>query len=571
MKKLINQPDTVVSDMLDGLVSADDRLCMIPAYNVVIRADYEALREKRHVALISGGGAGHEPAHAGYIGEGMLTAAVVGPVFTSPSVDAVLAAIRLTTGPAGCLLIVKNYTGDRLNFGLAAAIARSEGLSVEMVLVEDDVALGTGGSRVGARGIAGTVFAHKIAGAAAAEGMGLTDIAAMLKSFVTDIGSMGVALSPCISPSAGEASFTLAGSEVEYGLGIHGEQGVAREEISEADAIAARLVDTIVAEKNLQSGDRVILLVNGLGGTPPMEIAIMVGSAIKAARKHDLHVERVASGTLLTALEMAGISISLARLDDDLVGFIDAETSAPAWPGASSPGSGPILVEEPQLETDNEVSISAKLSASQQEQLLQIIKVTASALIEAKEHLTTLDREVGDGDLGISLARGARAVLEGLDQIDRSHPGVAMRDISRILRRSIGGTSGPLYAAFTLAVSTRLAEAADVPDLQDWAAAMKAGCDAISQLGGAKVGDSTMLDALVPAAQTLIDSGRQGWSNAQALSEALAAAQQGSRSTADLNPRVGRSSYVGERASGHVDPGAEAVTIWLSAIGEKLQ
>ncbi|MXO66674.1 dihydroxyacetone kinase subunit DhaL [Altericroceibacterium endophyticum] len=571
MKKLINKPDAVVSDMLRGMVSADDGLCLMPAHNVVLRADYQRLKDSVQVALISGGGAGHEPAHAGYVGPGMLTAAVAGPIFTSPSVDAVLAAIRLTTGPAGCLLIVKNYTGDRLNFGLAAAIARSEGLAVEMVLVDDDVALDTGASRAGARGIAGTVLVHKVAGAAAADGMELTELVTLLEGFIQNVGSMGVALSPCINPSAGEASFALGESEIEYGLGIHGEQGVSREEIAAAQTIAERLVERIVREKGLKNGDRVVLLANGLGGTPPLEIAIMLGSAITAARAHGLRVERALSGTLLTALEMAGISLSLARIDDRLIAMLDRQTRVSAWPDVTHPGAEPLLVKEPQAHDEDVAASLSPLSSAQQELLLQTVRATASALIDAEEHLTTLDREVGDGDLGISLARGARAVLTDIQKLNVRHPSATMKEISRILRRSLGGTSGPLYAAFTLAISTRLGETGDVPDFGEWAAAMEAGCEAISQLGGAQLGDSTMLDALIPAAKSLTASAQSGSGEAQALADALAAAEQGTRSTAELKPRVGRASYVGERAAGHVDPGAQAVTIWLRAIGQHFQ
>ncbi|RIV80062.1 dihydroxyacetone kinase subunit DhaK [Aurantiacibacter xanthus] len=567
MKKLINSPRDVVPDMLRGLCATDERLRLIPSLNVIVRSDYEAVRERGEVALISGGGAGHEPAHAGYVGAGMLTAAVTGAVFTSPSVDAVLGAIRLVTGEAGCLLIVKNYTGDRLNFGLAASIARSEGLQVEMVLVDDDVALDVGRSRAGARGLAGTVFVHKLAGAAAAAGKPLAEVAAMAAQFVGGIGTMGVALSSCTNPSAGKPGFELGADEIEYGLGIHGERGASRETIAEASAIADRLIDRIVAELKLAGGERVALMVNGLGGTPPSELAIMAGGALAAARRHGLAVERVSCGTLLSALEMAGCSLTLARIDDERLALLDQPVEAPAWVGLTCPAASAYELGEPQARLAKGQGDLVALSQAQQDLLRSTIAGVAKALIAAEPGLTDLDSIVGDGDLGISLARGSEAVLEGIDAVDCTHPARAANDLSTIVRRAVGGTSGPLYAAFLLAAAQSMREASSPASLADWAQAMASGAAAITELGGAKRGDSTMLDAIIPAAEAMQEAAAAGSSTSEMLARALAAARAGTQSTADINPRVGRASYVGDRAVGHIDPGAQAVTVWLEAIG----
>ncbi|MBT0668160.1 dihydroxyacetone kinase subunit DhaK [Novosphingobium profundi] len=566
MKKLINSPATLVPDMLAGLAMSDDRLALLPAHDVIVRADYQDLHANGQVALISGGGAGHEPAHAGYVGKGMLTAAVTGAVFTSPSVDAVLAAIRLVTGPAGCLLIVKNYTGDRLNFGLAAAIARSEGLAVEMVLVDDDVALDQGHSRAGARGLAGTVLVHKVAGAAAAAGRPLGAIVSMLQDFIAGIGTMGVSLAPCINPSAGVASFELGPDEIEYGLGIHGERGLSREANSDADTVASRLVSRIVEAKGFGRDERVVLMVNGLGGTPPAEIAIVLGSALNSVRMQGLRVERVVSGSLLTALEMAGCSISLARANDGLIEWIDAASDAPAWPRASRPAADMRLLEASATDATHAGDATGALAEADQALLAAAIERVAWTLIAAEADLTDLDRIVGDGDLGISLERGARAVLEARGELDMSHPAPALQAVSNILRRAIGGTSGPLYAAFTLAVSASLRDAALPLRLSDWAAAMAAGCEAITRLGGAREGDCTMLDALLPASAALSHAARTGETTRRALADAAQAASHGAERTAMLAPQLGRASYLGEIAVGQIDPGAMAVSRWLDAI-----
>jgi dihydroxyacetone kinase len=237
MKKLINQPNAVVEEMVEGLIATYPGLSRVAGHTVIVRSDTPVDPRDRGVALISGGGSGHEPAHAGYVGHGMLSGAVAGEVFTSPSPDAVLAAIRACAGPAGAILIVKNYTGDRLNFGLGAELAKAEGIPVELVIVADDAALAGSESLAGARGLAGTIFVHKIAGAAADAGLTLNAVAAEARATAEAVSTMGVALSPCTVPAAGKPGFTLADTEIELGLGIHGEPGVRRTNISSADSI----------------------------------------------------------------------------------------------------------------------------------------------------------------------------------------------------------------------------------------------------------------------------------------------------------------------------------------------
>ncbi|MEO8723472.1 MAG: dihydroxyacetone kinase family protein [Sphingobium sp.] len=566
MKKLINAPDAVTRDMLSALARSDSRLMIEPDHGIVIRTDYLAYRDSGKVALISGGGSGHEPAHAGYVGKGMLTAAVAGEVFTSPSVDAVLAAIRLVTGPAGCLLIVKNYTGDRLNFGVAASIARGEGLNVATVLVDDDVAIPAGKSRAGARGLAGTVLVHKVAGAAAEAGATLDALSAELQAFIPLIGTMGIGLSACTVPAAGKPSFVLGEGEVEYGLGIHGEPGVSREAIGTADAIADRLVATIVESKQIPVGSPIILLVNGLGGTPPAELAIVAGSAITACRAHGLHIKRILIGSFLTAIEMAGCSITLATASDEVIERLDASTDASAWLPPLTPSDGSHAVVAPPPAATSAGATGPAAEPAMQKAFGAAIRSAAKALIDAEPMLTALDAKVGDGDLGISMMRGAQAVLGAIDTLDMSHPATALEQIASLLRRNVGGTSGPLYAAFTLALALSLRDDGGDLALADWARAFDRGCRAIMDLGGAGKGDRTMLDAMLPASEALHEAASAGVATHEALRRSVQAARAGTDETARLDPRFGRSSYVGDRAIGHVDPGAEAVTIWLGAL-----
>ncbi len=560
MKKLINAPRQVVPEMLEGLVALSPGLALLEGETVVIRTD-APLRDK--VALISGGGSGHEPAHAGYVGPGLLTAAVAGDVFTSPGTDAVLAAIRAVAGPPGVLLIVKNYTGDRLNFGLAAEIARAERIPVEMVVVDDDVALAAGGSHAGRRGLAGTVLVHKIAGAAAERGMRLTEVKRAAEGAIADLGTMGVALTPCTVPAAGQPGFLLSVEEIELGLGIHGEAGVRRARIVPADALVDEMLGRIVADRGISAGESVALLVNGLGGTPVMELSIVARGAVAWLQRQGIIVARAWAGSFLTALEMAGCSVSLLRVDAERVALLDEEAKAPAWPGSPH---APATLGRPRVSVRG---AKRAASAGKPGPLGPVLHAVCAALQREERRLTELDQAVGDGDLGISLARGAEAVERDMAGYDLTNPAATLLGLSATLMQSLGGTSGPLYAAFLLRAAGAL-ESARTVDADAWAAAFRAGIDAVSDLGGAAPGDRTMLDALHPACAALQDALTAGEKPLEALSRAVTAARAGAAQTATVIPRKGRSSYLGERALGHPDPGAAAVVVWLEAISEAL-
>ena len=565
MKKLINDPARVVPEMLEGLVALSPGLALIEAHQVVVRADAAAVRDSQ-VALISGGGSGHEPGYAGYVGAGMLSAAVAGDVFTSPASDAVLAAIRAVTGTKGALLIVTNYTGDRLNFGLAAELARAEGFKVETVIVGDDVALADVAGGAGRRGIAGTVLVQKIAGAAAAAGLDLTAVRAEVEAALEGLGTMGVALSPCTVPAAGRPGFELGADEVELGLGIHGEAGVRRASLQPADALAADLLEAIVRDRGLERGSRVALLVNNLGGTPSMELAIVARAALRFLEDRGITVERALAGTFLTSLEMAGCSLTLLRLDDARRARLDAPTDAPAWPSVLVPETN-VRLGARLIEPDSVAPAVAdeRPAGPAVPRLSEALQAVGAAMIESEPELTAMDRAVGDGDLGISLARGARAIEAARPSLDTSGAARAAFAVSAILGSSLGGTSGPLYAVFLLRAAESLAEA-DTAATATWARALRAGCEGINALGGATRGDRTMLDALLPAADALDDALRTGRTGTEAFDAAIAAAEAGVEATRSMTARLGRSSYLGERVRTHPDPGAAAVVVWLQAL-----
>ncbi|MHB1568601.1 MAG: dihydroxyacetone kinase subunit DhaK [Solirubrobacteraceae bacterium] len=325
MKKLINSPDAVVADALRGMQAAyGNRLRITFDPHCVIRADAPV---KGKVGIISGGGSGHEPMHGGFVGPGMLDAACPGEVFTSPTPDQMLAATQAVDGGAGVLHIVKNYTGDVMNFEMAAEMG--EGIEVETVLTNDDVAVEDSLYTAGRRGVGVTVLVEKICGAAAEQRRSLKDVAALGRRVNERGRSMGMALTPCITPASGNPSFELTEDEVEIGIGIHGEPGRFREKIGPASQIAQRLMEPILEDLPFQSGDRVLAFVNGMGGTPLIELFVMYAEVAKIAAGHGLAIERNLIGNYITSLEMQGCSITLLALDDDMLACWDAPVNTP--------------------------------------------------------------------------------------------------------------------------------------------------------------------------------------------------------------------------------------------------
>ena len=328
MKKIINAIPDIVAEMLDGVAAAHpETLRRLEGQSVIVRKEIRADK----VTLVSGGGSGHEPAHAGYVGTGMLDAAVAGEVFTSPTPDRIKAAIDAVRSDAGTLLIVKNYSGDVMNFEMAAELAEMDGVRTRSVIVNDDVAVENSTYTTGRRGIAGTVFVHKIAGALAERGANLDAVAAVAQKVVDNVRSMGFALSPCTVPANGRPGFDLGDGEMEFGLWIHGEPGVRRAPVENADALARNLLSAVFDDLPFRSGDRVAVLVNGLGGTPLMELYILNRSVAALCRGRGLTVAKTYVGNFMTSLEMAGASVSLLRLDPELESLLADPSDAPAF------------------------------------------------------------------------------------------------------------------------------------------------------------------------------------------------------------------------------------------------
>lgn len=568
MKKFINRPEDAVEEMLQGLVILHPGSARLLGHKVIVRAD-AGHDSNQQVAVIAGGGSGHEPAHAGYIGVGMLSAAVVGEVFTSPSSDSVFSAIKAVATKSGVLLVVKNYTGDRLNFGLAAEMARSEGIPVEIVIVDDDVALKSTDQPAGARGLAGTIFIHKLVGAAAAEGKSLADVVATGKAAVASLATMGVSFSAGTSPAVGKPGFELGEDEMEFGLGIHGEPGVKRMEVQPADELTETLLTEILKHGKFGDEKRVAVMVNNLGAATEMELAIVARHAMLSLESRGFTVERTYAGTFLSSLDMAGISISVLGVNDEWLRWLDAATTAPAWPN---------LLKQPPGRPESRVvpNVGAKLTSPATRgvqsdagrKIKAAIEAACQAMIDAEGELTEMDRVTGDGDLGTNMERAAKALQSAVNSYPLDDLPATLKALGHTLRRELGGSSGPLYSALFLRCGSAL-EGSGAIGLTQWAEALDQGCQAISELGGAKPGDRTMLDALDSFVKALKKS-HDRKAPREAVLSAVDAAQRGMEATARMKPRLGRSSYLGDRVLGYPDPGAKAITIWLRCACEAL-
>lgn len=328
MKKIINNPEDLVIEMCEGMVAAHpDMLAFKKRHKLLVRKELN----KNKVTLISGGGSGHEPAHAGYVGEGMLDVAVCGDVFASPSTIQVYNAIAATESKKGTLLIIKNYSGDIMNFEAAAEMAEEDDdIIVEKVYVNDDIAVKDSLYTVGRRGVAGTVYVHKIAGAAAEKGMELKEVKAVAEKVIKNVKSIGFALTSCTVPAKGTPTFDLSDSEIEFGVGIHGEPGTARETMKTADELAKDCVDRLIKDLPYNKGDEVALMINGFGGTPLLELYVLNNSVTKLLAEAGITIYDTMVGNYMTALDMAGASVTMLKLDDELKELFNAKVNTVA-------------------------------------------------------------------------------------------------------------------------------------------------------------------------------------------------------------------------------------------------
>lgn len=533
-KLFFNDRKTLVNDAIDGLIYSNQhdnltRLNIDQQLRIVIRKDWN----KSKVAIISGGGSGHEPAHVGFIGEGMLTAAVCGDIFASPSVEAVLNAILYVTGDAGCLLIVKNYTGDRLNFGLAAEKAKKLGYKVEMVIVKDDISIENSKNP---RGIAGTIFVHKVAGYFAQQNANLEEVRKNAELCSQSVSSIGVAVTSCRMPGEDNED-RIPANKAELGLGIHGEPGFAVIDLEHCDEIVKLMADKLLAKTKHQKH---ALILNNLGGTSPLEMSLLTKNVVESSLGNSMKY-LFGPKPFMTAIDMKGFSLSCLVLTDELETALLAPVSVESWSeGIKVNNAKPINIKK--------ISNSIEFTPSESANVEAVIDKICTTLIALKSTLNHLDSLVGDGDTGTTFSSGALKIQQQL-----KNKNLPLGDMEKLLEiigdhlaMSMGGTSGILLSIFFTAAGTHFGVHQKLPE------ALLNGLEQMKYFGGAKVGDRTMIDALEPALLAFRDTG---------LSAAAAAATLGAETTAQmLEAKAGRSSYLNSESLNDVkDPGAVAI------------
>ncbi|BFZ07456.1 hypothetical protein BsWGS_10495 [Bradybaena similaris] len=582
-KKLINKVSDCERECCEGLVAVNPGLSLVEGYNVIVRTDAQDYVKLGRVVLISGGGSGHEPGHAGYVGKGGLTACACGSVFTSPPPGCIMAAVNAACQQQkGCqvLMIVTNYTGDRLNFGIACERARLKGHQTEMVVVGEDCALDSVDHSAGRRGLAGTMMIHKIAGAMAEQGKSLEYIVTALNSIKERMGTIGLSLSPCSVPGSGP-SFTLQPDEMELGLGVHGEAGVQRMKVQTAHDAVKTMMDHMTNPQtsthiSIKSGDRVALMINNLGGTSVLELNIIAKEAISYLESRGVSVDRAFCGVFMTSLEMAGISITVLHIDDSITGYLDFPTDAPAWhtpyfaPGMKirkTPGLVSVQSEDESLSDAG----AAKLDLESASLVFKAVQSACQRLVSMEKELNDLDTQSGDGDCGSTLTLGANTVLARLGSSSKPDlpvdcPHTLALSLAQITGNVMGGSSGALYSLFF----TGAAQELKVANRDSLSAALGTGLQAIMRYGGAKPGYRTMVDPLSAAYESLATSSTTDRNFSEALKRAAEAARRAALDTANMDAQAGRASYVNKSLLTKPDPGAVALAGWFKAATDVL-
>ncbi|WP_201713077.1 dihydroxyacetone kinase subunit DhaK [Rossellomorea arthrocnemi] len=585
MKKVMNEPEDLVVEMCNGMAMAHPELEFMKKYKVMKKKD---LNENK-VTLISGGGSGHEPAHAGLVGKGMLDAAVCGDVFASPSQIQVYQAIKATAGKKGALLVIKNYSGDIMNFKNAAHMASEDGIPVEYVKVDDDIAVEDSLYTVGRRGVAGTVLVHKIAGAAAEEGRSLMEVKAVAEKAAENVRSIGFALTSCTVPASGSPTFKLADDEIEYGVGIHGEPGTRREKMASADELAERMVNDLLKDLKMEEGDssEVAVLVNGFGGTPLQELYLLNHSVTRILADKKIAINRAFVGNYMTSIDMAGVSLTVMKLDEELKTLLSSESTAPAF-RVDGPVPG---VEYIDLEEDEEAKpVSFEVETSEEHAVIKNDKATLDNVIYLVDKMSDiiiknevpfceLDSHAGDGDFGMSVSKGFKQLKREWKDILRQENltiGSFLDASSMVIMEYCGGASGPIWGSAFRAAGKSAQDRTELT-VEEFADMLQAAVKGIQDTGersfgrGAEVGDKTLVDALVPCADSWSESAANGDDFKTAFEKGAAAAVEGAEKTKDIVARMGRAGTVGERSLGHPDAGAYALGVIFTELSESLK
>lgn len=577
-RMFINNVDDCVDEMLESVAMQHPGLQKLKGHRVIIREDVKQFCEGGHVSIISGGGSGHEPFAAGFVGRGMLTAAVAGSVFASPPPADIIAAIEASKSSGGTLLVVANYTGDRLNFGIALERAKSLGHNVKMVVVGEDCALESTDKTAGRRGLVGIVNVMKIAGAMSEERKSLEEILNVTKDVAANMGTIGVSLTGCSIPGSG-SSFQLHESEMELGLGAHGEAGVKRMKILSADDTVITMIQHMTNPKNasfleLPAASKVAVTMNNLGGLSAVEMHILARKVMKELKKLNVIVERFYLGHFMTSLDMSGFNLNVTKLTNSILLCLDADTNAPGWPRISvstktnySHNNDFLMDSLPTSQASNiPAHVSSKNSFIITEFFLNGLKSACEAIILKEACLNNLDSASGDGDCGSTLKRGALMILSKLKDFNGLSLSDVFLHIAASAEVSMGGASGGLYSLFFTAASLHAADRS----LTTWKKCVDGGMNSIIEYGKAEPGDRTMVDALSALGLSLKHSIDGNKTLTEAVSKAAIDVTAAAEKTTFMKAKAGRASYVAKEHLKQPDPGAMAVAFLVQAISSYL-
>jgi dihydroxyacetone kinase len=573
MTRLFNDPVDFTREMTEGLLAANP--------SKLAGVDGGVVRTQRadgKVAVVIGGGSGHYPAFAGLVGEGLAAGAAMGNLFASPSSDQIDSVARSAQGGAGILLTFGNYAGDVLNFARAQARLRAEGFECETVLVTDDISSAEPGEREKRRGVAGDLAVFKIASAAADAGYSLAEVVRVAKAANDATRTLGVAFSGCTLPGAATPLFSVPDGRMAVGMGIHGEPGIDETDVPTADELAALLVDSLLAERPAMSGLRVLPILNGLGSVKYEELYVVYRRVSRLLEEVGLVTVDPQVGEFCTSFDMAGLSLTLVWLDDELEELWGAPSAAPAFQrsgrapavtvAASTARAHPRLT--PAGPTTTEAPATPG-SAAAARRLLDAAKAVAKAIDAASDKLGALDAVAGDGDHGIGMQRGTKGALDAAVLLETSgDAGVAtwLQRMGDAWANRAGGTSGALWGEMLRAAGSTLGNT-DVPSVERIARALAAARDAVVDAGGAKLGDKTMVDALIPFCEEFEARVAAGDDAAAAWHAAAATAHTAAEHTAQLVPHLGRARPHGERSLGTPDPGAVSLALITDVIDQE--
>ena len=584
MKKIINKPENVVLEMCKGIVSAHPDLRLNETYKVILKREINTNK----VTLISGGGSGHEPAHAGFVGKGMLDGAVCGDVFASPSQIQVYQALKETASQAGALLIIKNYSGDMMNFKNGAYLAAEDGILVDYIKVEDDIAVQDSLYTVGRRGVAGTVLVHKVAGGAAESGKDLAEVKRLAQKAADRVRSLGFAFSSCTVPAKGSPTFVIGEGEMEYGVGIHGEPGIVREAIISADELAERMVKALVNDLNLnEDSSEVTLLINGFGGSPLQELYLLNHAVSQKLNRLGIKIYRTFVGNYMTSIDMMGASVTLMDMDDELKEYMDMPSEAPGFM-VKGPVARVNLDEFAKDQSENE-TYTYEVQTDEKWSLVKNNRLTLDNIIYLLDQMTAiiinnevafceLDAHAGDGDFGMSVAKGFKEVKKRwVELTTKNHTiGDFLSASSLIIMEHCGGASGPIWGSAFRAMG-KSAVGKESLAIADVAEMLQEAVRAIQKTGersfgrGAVVGDKTLIDALVPCADIWSINAGSGVSMVSLFDKGAKAATDGAKATENIVARMGRAGTVGERSLGYPDAGAYGLSVIFTDLADRIK